>query len=145
MLIIRAVRFNRPCAEERGDQFARDESVSGGNHVIAAIKESMTEKPDKAAGKVPIRLGESAINFLSPSAQKFEGPKGVGALYISVSKRSRFRPPSSVAARKTGAPMAHTFCAQCTRKGRRGAVCGFRLAVLIRIAMFNKRSKSYCR
>ena len=90
MLIIRAVRFNRPCAEERGDQFARDESVSGGNHVIAAIKESMTEKPDEAAGKVPIRLGESAINFLSLSAHKFHGPKGVRALYVG--RNSRFQP-----------------------------------------------------
>lgn len=41
-------------------------------------------------GKIPLRLRESAINFLSLSAHKFHGPKGVGALYIS--ERSRFLP-----------------------------------------------------
>lgn len=40
------------------------------------------------AGKVPIRLRDSAINFLSLSAHKFHGPKGVGVLYVN--KRSRF-------------------------------------------------------
>jgi cysteine desulfurase len=43
----------------------------------------------QAVGKVPIRLSESAINFLSLSAHKFHGPKGVGALYIN--KRARFQ------------------------------------------------------
>jgi cysteine desulfurase len=41
-------------------------------------------------GKIPIRLGKSPINFLSLSAHKFHGPKGVGALYVN--KKSRFRP-----------------------------------------------------
>jgi cysteine desulfurase len=44
----------------------------------------------QAVGKVPIRLRDSAINFLSLSAHKFHGPKGIGALYIN--RRSRFRP-----------------------------------------------------
>jgi cysteine desulfurase len=44
----------------------------------------------QAAGKIPISLCDSAINFLSLSAHKFHGPKGVGALYIN--RRSRFRP-----------------------------------------------------
>ncbi len=44
----------------------------------------------QAIGKLPIRLADSAINFLSLSAHKLHGPKGVGALYIS--RRSAFRP-----------------------------------------------------
>ena len=44
----------------------------------------------QAAGKLPIRLADSAINFLSLSAHKLHGPKGVGALYLS--RRSAFRP-----------------------------------------------------
>jgi cysteine desulfurase len=44
----------------------------------------------QVVGKIPICLRESSINFLSLSAHKFHGPKGVGALYIS--KKSRFRP-----------------------------------------------------
>jgi cysteine desulfurase len=42
----------------------------------------------QAVGKIPIRLRDSAINFLSLSAHKFHGPKGVGALYVN--RRSRF-------------------------------------------------------
>src|SRR5438445_8808606 len=34
-------------------------------------------------GKIPIRLRDMAINFLSLSAHKFHGPKGVGALYVN--------------------------------------------------------------
>jgi cysteine desulfurase len=42
----------------------------------------------QVAGKMPIRLRDSAINYLSLSAHKFHGPKGVGVLYVD--KRSRF-------------------------------------------------------
>jgi cysteine desulfurase len=42
----------------------------------------------QVAGKVLIRLRDSAINFLSLSAHKFHGPKGIGVLYVD--KRSRF-------------------------------------------------------
>src|SRR6266540_2315916 len=42
----------------------------------------------QAVGKIPIRLRETAINFLSLSAHKFHGPKGVGALYVN--RRTRF-------------------------------------------------------
>ncbi|HEU5248066.1 MAG TPA: aminotransferase class V-fold PLP-dependent enzyme [Candidatus Udaeobacter sp.] len=44
----------------------------------------------QAAGKVPMRLCDTAINFLSLSAHKFHGPKGVGALYVN--RRTRFSP-----------------------------------------------------
>jgi cysteine desulfurase len=44
----------------------------------------------QAAGKIPMRLRDTAINFLSLSAHKFHGPKGVGALYVS--RRTRFSP-----------------------------------------------------
>ena len=44
----------------------------------------------QAVGKIPICLRDTAINFLSLSAHKLHGPKGVGALYIN--RRTRFRP-----------------------------------------------------
>src|SRR5881392_2925831 len=44
----------------------------------------------QATGKIPIRLRDTAINFLSLSAHKFHGPKGVGAVYVD--RRTRFGP-----------------------------------------------------
>jgi cysteine desulfurase len=44
----------------------------------------------QAAGKIPMRLRDLGIHFLSLSAHKFHGPKGIGVLYIN--KRARFRP-----------------------------------------------------
>jgi cysteine desulfurase len=44
----------------------------------------------QATGKIPMRLRDTAINFLSLSAHKFYGPKGVGALYIN--RRTKFNP-----------------------------------------------------
>jgi cysteine desulfurase len=44
----------------------------------------------QAVGKIPIRLRDTPINFLSLSAHKFHGPKGVGALYVN--RRTRFSP-----------------------------------------------------
>ncbi|MGH7984499.1 MAG: cysteine desulfurase family protein [Candidatus Udaeobacter sp.] len=43
----------------------------------------------QAVGKIPIRLRETVINFLSLSAHKFHGPKGVGALYVNGRTRIR--------------------------------------------------------
>src|SRR5437588_12811556 len=44
----------------------------------------------QATGKIPMRLRNTAINFLSLSAHKFHGPKVVGALYVN--RRTRFSP-----------------------------------------------------
>jgi len=44
----------------------------------------------QATGKIPMCLRDTAINFLSLSAHKFHGPKGVGALYVN--RRTRFSP-----------------------------------------------------
>ena len=44
----------------------------------------------QTTGKIPMRLRDSPINFLSLSAHKFHGPKGVGALYVS--RQTRFNP-----------------------------------------------------
>ena len=44
----------------------------------------------QATGKMPMRLRDTAINFLSLSAHKFHGPKGVGALYVN--RRTKFSP-----------------------------------------------------
>ena len=44
----------------------------------------------QATGKIPMRLRDTAINFLSLSAHKFHGPKGVGALYVK--RGTRFNP-----------------------------------------------------
>lgn len=44
----------------------------------------------QATGKIPMRVHDTAVNFLSLSAHKFHGPKGVGALYVS--RRTPFSP-----------------------------------------------------
>src|ERR1700730_1971919 len=44
----------------------------------------------QVVGKIPIRLRDSAVNFLSLSAHKLHGPKGVGALYVK--RRAPFLP-----------------------------------------------------
>ncbi len=36
----------------------------------------------QAAGKIPLKMSESDIDFLSLSAHKFYGPKGIGVLFI---------------------------------------------------------------
>jgi cysteine desulfurase len=44
----------------------------------------------QATGKVPMRVQDTAISFLSLSGHKFHGPKGVGALYVR--RQTRFTP-----------------------------------------------------
>ena len=44
----------------------------------------------QATGKIPMSLRDTPINFLSLSAHKFHGPKGVGALYVN--RQTRFSP-----------------------------------------------------
>lgn len=44
----------------------------------------------QAAGKVPIDLSKTPLQFLSISGHKLHAPKGVGALYVN--RRARFRP-----------------------------------------------------
>jgi cysteine desulfurase len=44
----------------------------------------------QATGKIPMRLRDTPINFLSLSAHKFHGPKGAGALYVN--RQTRFNP-----------------------------------------------------
>src|SRR5207237_9069352 len=44
----------------------------------------------QVAVTISICLRDTAINFLSLSAHKFHGPKGVGALFVN--RRTRFQP-----------------------------------------------------
>jgi cysteine desulfurase len=44
----------------------------------------------QAIGKVPVRLSDSKINFLSLSGHKLHCPKGVGVLYVN--RRTKFAP-----------------------------------------------------
>jgi len=44
----------------------------------------------QAAGKIPVNMADNKIDFLSMSAHKLHGPKGVGALFIR--RRAKFSP-----------------------------------------------------
>jgi cysteine desulfurase len=54
----------------------------------------------QAVGKIPIHLRDTAINFLSLSAHKFHGPKGVGALCVR--RGTRFHPSIAGGGQESG-------------------------------------------
>lgn len=54
----------------------------------------------QAAGKIPLHLKDSAVDFLSVSAHKFYGPKGVGVLYVK--KGTGFSPLISGGSQERG-------------------------------------------
>ena len=54
----------------------------------------------QAIGKIPLRLSDAKINFLSLSGHKLHCPKGVGALYVG--KRTRFAPLISGGGQENG-------------------------------------------
>jgi cysteine desulfurase len=93
--------FRAACAAARGGggfasiMWANNETgvVQPVAEACAAAKEcglAFHSDAIQATGKVPVNVREVAVDFLSLSAHKFHGPKGVGALYVR--SGARFEP-----------------------------------------------------
>ena len=76
----------------------------------------------QAAGKIPINVKETEIDFLGISAHKFHGPKGIGALYV-----------------KSGTMMAPLIIGGHQERGKRAGAenvpCMVRMAEAAKLAM----------
>lgn len=88
----------------------------------------------QAVGKVKVDLSELQINYLTISAHKMYGPKGIGALFI-----------------KKGTPFEAMFIGGRQENGRRGgtenvpAIIGFGKAAEVAQAQLGKRNESVSR
>jgi len=93
--------YRRACQEaQQGGGFASVMWVNNETGVIQSLEKACTIAREhglafhtdaiQAVGKIPVNVREIPVDFLSLSAHKFHGPKGVGALYVR--SGARFEP-----------------------------------------------------